>query len=167
MVASHSTFSYGKHESQHSSHPAFLGSCNSAQILVYCLVPNFDVIHPFQERSFPSLILKIYPSCHLIYLTGFPWWSVICQYFQLHNNLGPSSFMCCRSFFRYQQWVAQGHPSTTSRLGLFFSWLYYCSSFMVRCYCYHFVLVCLSLISLMTISLVVHMALYVSNVMLT
>ena len=30
-------------ESQRSSHPAFLGSCNSAQILVSRLAPNFDV----------------------------------------------------------------------------------------------------------------------------
>ena len=124
----------GLRESQHSSHPAFLGSYNSAWILVSCLIS----LNPFQERSLPSLILKIYPFCYLIYppkiTYRFPWWLIFCQYFQLLNNSRPSSFTCCYSFFGYQQSVIEGHPSTISRLGLFSSWLYYCSSFMGKCF---------------------------------
>jgi len=38
----------GLRKSQHSSHP---GSCNSAQILVSCLVPNFDVTSSFPREK--------------------------------------------------------------------------------------------------------------------
>ena len=93
-------------------------------------------LHPFQERSLLSLILKIYPLFHLIYPSKItyrlPLMISYLPIFQLLNNSGQCSFTCCCSFFGYQQWVAEGHPSNISRLGLFSSWLY-CSSFMVRC----------------------------------
>ena len=58
----------GLRESQCSSHPAFLGSCNSAQILVSRLAPNFDVTSFFQVKIVLSPISKVYPSCLLTYL---------------------------------------------------------------------------------------------------
>ena len=39
--------SLGLRESDHSSHPAFLGSCNSVRILVSQLAPNFDATSSF------------------------------------------------------------------------------------------------------------------------
>ena len=41
----------GLRESQRSSHPAFLGSCNSARILVSHLAPNFDVTSFFPGEN--------------------------------------------------------------------------------------------------------------------
>ena len=41
----------GLRESQRSSHPAFLGSCNSARILVSRLAPNFDVTSFFPGEN--------------------------------------------------------------------------------------------------------------------
>ena len=43
----------GLRESERSAAPTFVGSCNSARILVSCLVETFDVFMPFprEDRS--------------------------------------------------------------------------------------------------------------------
>ena len=52
----------GLHESQRSSHPAFLGSCNSAWILVSHLIPSFDVF-PHENYAISYFqTLSIVPS---------------------------------------------------------------------------------------------------------
>ena len=42
-----------------SAAPAFVGSCNSARILVSRLVETFDVFMPFSGRTVPSLSSKV------------------------------------------------------------------------------------------------------------
>ena len=48
----------GLRESQHSLHPAFLGSCNSVRILASRLVPNFDVTSSFPGEESALSYLK-------------------------------------------------------------------------------------------------------------
>jgi len=112
----------GLHKSQHSSHPAFLGSCNSAWTLVSHLVPNFDVTSSFPGERLPCLILKIFPSRFLNYPLKMTYrLPLMVSYLPMFLALQQFGTKPIYVLFRYQQWVAEGHPSTISRLGLFSS----------------------------------------------